>query len=275
MFGYVIANREALSEEQFARYKGAYCGLCRALKLRYGSIGRMALTYDMVFLLLLLGSLYEPEEQSGSERCAAHPMQQHDYWATELTGYAADMSIALAYCKQLDDWKDEKKLVSLTASKLFSSRYQQVKSRYPAQCQILETQMDALSAIEASDIPAPDAGANCFGALMGSLFVWKQDRWSDILYEMGHALGRFIYIMDACLDLEDDRKHGRYNPMAEKNPEAFEPVLTMLIGDCALEFEKLPLVQDLTILRNILYSGVWTRYRMAQENKKKKGNMEQ
>ena len=274
MFGYVVANQEALSEAQFARYKGAYCGLCRALKRQHGSISRMALTYDMVFLLLLLGSLYEPEEQSGSERCVAHPVKVHDYWSTELTQYVADMSIALAYCKQLDDWQDEKKLISLTASKLFAPHYRDVKAHYPMHCRELETQLAALATIEKSGVLAPDEAANCFGKLMGGLFIWKQDRWTDILYEMGCALGRFVYIMDACMDLESDRRHGRYNPMAGRDPAEFEPILTMLIGDCALEFEKLPLVQDLDILRNILYSGVWTRYRMAQKNNEKKGNME-
>lgn len=274
MFGYVIANQESLSESQFARYKGAYCGLCRALKVRYGSIGRMALTYDMVFLLLVLGSLYEPEEQNGSERCIAHPIKVHGYWTTELTDYVADMSIALAYCKQMDDWHDEKKASSWLGSRLFLSYYRAVQNRHPARCEEIEKQLHALTAIEQAGIPAPDDGANCFGQLLGSLFVWKQDRWADILYETGCALGRFIYIMDACMDLESDRKHSRYNPMAGKDTTEFESILTMLIGDCALEFEKLPLVQDLDILRNILYSGVWTQYRMAQKNNEKKGNME-
>ena len=140
MFGYVIANREALSEAQFMRYRGAYCGICHTLKLRYGNVGRMALTYDMVFLLLLLGSLYEPEEQNGIERCIAHPLKVHEYWTTELTDYVADMSIALAYCKQLDDWNDEKKRSSWLGSKLFLSYYRDVQARYPDHCKILEEQ---------------------------------------------------------------------------------------------------------------------------------------
>ena len=32
MFGYVIARKDTLSEEQLARYRGCYCGLCHALK---------------------------------------------------------------------------------------------------------------------------------------------------------------------------------------------------------------------------------------------------
>ena len=35
---------------------------------------------------------------------------------------------------------------------------------------------------------------------------------------------------------------------------------------CTAYFEKLPLVQDKALLDNILYSGVWVRYR--QKNRK-------
>lgn len=34
----------------------------------------------------------------------------------------------------------------------------------------------------------------------------------------------------------------------------------MLIADAAEAFERLPLVQDEALLRNILYQGVWLRY---------------
>ena len=35
--------------------------------------------------------------------------------------------------------------------------------------------------------------------------------------------------------------------------------LTMLIGRCTQAFEVLPLVQDVEILRSVLYSGVWAK----------------
>jgi hypothetical protein len=44
------------------RYQAYYCGLCRTLKERYGDLGRLTLSNDMTFLLILLSSLYEPEE---------------------------------------------------------------------------------------------------------------------------------------------------------------------------------------------------------------------
>ena len=66
MFGYLVAAAEVLDEEQKKRYKACYCGLCRSLKERHGQLSRLTLNYDLTFLVLLLSSLYEPPEQSGS-----------------------------------------------------------------------------------------------------------------------------------------------------------------------------------------------------------------
>ena len=63
MFGYVIANREIMTEEQIERYRAYYCGLCRTLKRRHGAAARFTLNYDMTFLVLLLSSMCEPEEE--------------------------------------------------------------------------------------------------------------------------------------------------------------------------------------------------------------------
>ena len=44
-----------------------------------------------------------------------------------------------------------------------------------------------------------------------------------------------------------------------------ENTLTMMMAECAKEFEKLPIVQDIDILRNIIYSGVWNQYRAMKD----------
>ncbi len=89
---------------------------------------------------------------------------------------------------------------------------------------------------------------------------------------MAFYLGKFIYIMDACDDLEKDLQSGSYNPLrgiaAEKDyEERCRQMLCMMMGECTAEFEKLPLVLDIDILRNILYDGVWKRYRKLYEQK--------
>ena len=61
MFGYVTVDKPELKVKEFYQYKAYYCGLCRTLNEEYGFRGRMTLTYDMTFLVVLLTSLYESE----------------------------------------------------------------------------------------------------------------------------------------------------------------------------------------------------------------------
>lgn len=265
MFGYVAANRDALTNEQKDRYKSCYCGLCRTLKERHGSLSRLTLNYDMTFLVMLLSSLYEPEEASGSGRCIVHPVHKHFYWRNEYTDYASDMNIALFYHKSIDDWNDEHKLLSAAARRLLKDEYDRVKEQYPRQCEVMEQRLFELNWLEETKSANPDLGANYFGQIMGELFVYREDHWEKTLREMGVFLGRFIYVMDAVVDFIPDKKRGRYNPLVafqESGGEASnqKDILTMLIGECAAQFEKLPLIQDIDILRNILYAGIWQRY---------------
>ena len=65
MFGYVSANYTELKKSEQKRYGAVYCGICRRIRQQSGQLGRLALSYDMAFLALLLMSLYEPEETAG------------------------------------------------------------------------------------------------------------------------------------------------------------------------------------------------------------------
>ena len=108
MFGYVVPSWEGLDDAERERYHAAYCGLCRAIGQRCGQRCRVALTYDLVFFALLLGSLYEPEERAGEGRCVPHPVKPHGFVSTACIDYAADVTVALAYYKALDDWNDDR-----------------------------------------------------------------------------------------------------------------------------------------------------------------------
>lgn len=266
MFGYVIANPDSLTPEELARYKSCYCGLCRELRIRHGSLSRLTLTYDMTFLVLLLESMYEPEAVSGEERCLVHPAHRHVWSASAVTEYAADMNVALAYHNCMDDWRDEHSLISRAEAAMLGEAYMDAKRARGEKCAFIEQKLAELSEIEKRGEPDPDAGARCFGALMGELFVYRPEDtvWSPRLRRFGAELGEFVYIMDAVLDLERDAKRGSYNPLsaiaAGKSEEELHSLLTMLIGEAAAAFELLPLVQDAGILRNVLYSGVWLRY---------------
>ena len=274
MFGCMIANQSLLSDAQKARYKGCYCGLCRVLKERHGLFGRVTLTYDMTFLLLVLTSMLEPEEQRGTERCAAHPLRKHFYWQSDLTVYAADMNVALAYHNCRDDFLDDGSAIGFWEAETLQASYEIICSLWPRQCAAIERELAALQALERENRQEPDAAAACFGRLLGELFV-MDDPFTERLRPFGEALGRTIYLMDAVMDLDADRRSGAYNPLiamadAGWSEEAQKALLTAQLGACCDAFERLPLLEDVELMRNILYSGIWQRYEAAMHKKHKR-----
>ena len=103
----------------------------------------------------------------------------------------------------------------------------------------------------------------------------QEDYWASALRAFGYSLGRYIYLLDAVCDMDKDAKKDGYNPvlLMEKQPEEMRGTLEMLLGRAAVAFERLPLVQDEALLRNILYSGLWQGYddclrRRAQKKNK-------
>lgn len=273
MFGYVTIAAGALTQEQRDRYRAAYCGLCHALEHRYGAIGRLTLSYDLTFLYLLLGSLYEPEETLGKARCLPHPIKSHDFVQNELAEYCCDMNIALAYHKCLDDWKDDRSLAGRAQALMLKGAYERVEALYPQKCREIEQCLSELGRLEARGEALPDDAANLSARMLGAIYRCRNDLWTDTLGRIGEGLGRFIYVMDAYDDLESDKRHRRYNPLiplseCEDYEARIKETLTLLIAECTDAFETLPLVKDMDILRNILYAGCWTRYeqkRMMRE----------
>ena len=41
----------------------------------------------------------------------------------------------------------------------------------------------------------------------------------------------------------------------------------MMMAECTEHFEKLPCVENIEILRNILYAGVWNKYQTVRKKK--------
>ena len=261
MFGYVNANWKELTKEQQHRYQAAYCGICRRIREQSGNLSRLTLSYDMAFLGLLLMSLYEPEEVSGENACALHPIRKRPWVDSPYIRYAADMNVALAYYNLLDDWQDDKRYTAKAMAQHLGKRYPTIEERYPRQCAAIARCIQMLSRLERENCPSPDETANCFGELMGELFVYQEDIWSPALRQMGMALGRFIYLLDAAVDYDKDKRKGKYNPYIamgmEKDWQRWEEYLVLAMGKCTKNYEILPLVQDKALLDNILYSGVW------------------
>jgi len=265
MFGYVTANWKELTKEQKDRYGSIYCGICRGIKAQSGNAARISLSYDMAFLAALLMSLYEPEERSGKNGCLIHPISRRPWVDNEFIRYSADMNVALGFYNALDDWQDDKNPAAKLLADTLGKHLPDIEARYPRQCEAIKTCIAKLSELEKANCANPDEPAACFGQLMGELLVYEEDLWAPSLRQMGMALGRFIYLLDAALDYQKDQKKGKYNPYIAmglgEDWQRWEEYLVLTMARCTDFYERLPLVQDKALLDNILYSGVWVNYR--------------
>ena len=279
MFGYVTIDKPELKVKEFYRYKSYYCGLCRTLKEEYGFRGRMTLSYDMAFLVLFLTSLYETPTKELQSHCPLHPVKKIPMLQNEISEYGAKMNILLVYFKCEDDWKDDKSLKGIAGMHLFRKKAKELCREYKRQAQVIQKQLKVLASYEEKQEENLDLAAGAFGKLMAELFVYKEDMWEQELRNFGFYLGKFIYIMDAYDDLEEDLKTGSYNPLkaVKKNSKddndyenTVQQILVMMMAEATAAFEKLPLLWDSEILRNILYSGVWAKYNKKQKEKQEK-----
>lgn len=278
MFGYIYVNEQELKIKEYGTYRSFYCGLCRNLQQRYGRTAQMMLNYDMTFLAILLTGLYEPDTHTEEHRCILHPATKHAMTVNEAVSYAADMCVLLSYQKLRDDWADERKHVRRAAAGILKSDYKRISEKYPRQAGAVEKSIRLLRRAEAQQRQDIDYVAGLTGRFLAEIFVWKEDIWQDELRTMGFYLGKFIYLMDALDDRDRDKKSGSYNLFAEytdlwgtAKEEELKGILTDMMTEASRAFERLPILQNAEIIRNILYSGVWCKYiaiKHAAENAK-------
>lgn len=261
MFGFVTAASSLLSEENQKRYRGWYCGLCHSLGEVCGKSARLLLHYDMAFLAMLLSSVYRLPESTEECACAAHPLKKHLEIRTAASAYSADMNMILGYYKLLDDWHDDKNPAALAAASAFASKCRELEAKYPRQAQAIATCLENLGELEQDGECNPDLPANCFGRLMGELFVMEENvDYEQELRAFGRTLGRFIYVMDAATDLHSDLRHERYNCLIGTPPDEILQTLKVMGGDFMRCYKKLPVSADKEIMDNILTAGVWQKY---------------
>jgi len=265
VFGYVQVRKPELKIKDYDTYRGFYCGLCSVLKKKYGFTGQLTLTYDMTFLIILLSSVYDLPSNSYNGRCIIHPAKKHLHIVNDATDYAAHMNIILSYYHFEDDYNDEASKKAWLGRKVYRKKMKKAADIYSSQEECIVRELNELGRLEKEENSDINMLADCFGRLMTGLFMYKNDIFSDYFTKLAFHLGRFIYIMDAYDDLEEDIKKGSYNPLKElrDSEDYHDHIEKMLLGDmaeAASAFRKLPCVKYEDILGNIIYAGVWNRF---------------
>ena len=216
MFGYIRPDISQLTVENYQIYRGYYCGLCKTIGKMYGQIPRLALQYDLGAMALMIDGVNE----SGTITrgfCMLHPLSRrpvaHRNAALE---YAAGLNVILAYHNLLDDWADEKKILSKAAADALRLCYKKAAKRLPQQNQAIMQMLAQLHTIEQANCNDMEAAAEPFATVMQELFMHAPDiaegqraAWGYL----GRHLGRWTYLIDAFADMEKDFTQKHYNPL--------------------------------------------------------------
>lgn len=265
MFGYIRAYRPEMKFKDYDLYKGVYCSLCKELGKRYGLLLRLTLSYDFTFFTMVRMAVRTGCVSFKKSRCTFNPANKcYDCGrGQEDVAYTADISMILFYFKLLDNIADSvffKKLLCYLILPYAKHVYRKAKARQPQAAEIVEKQMKRQAEIEKRNAGVDEA-ADPSAVMLSELLINNIDcENTDELKHFGYMVGRWVYIIDAADDCEDDIKDGSFNPLKNKfNSDSFvsycEEMLNLSIGEAINSFKKLKIFRFNDILINVLYDG--------------------
>lgn len=254
--------------KEYETYRAVYCSLCKYMGKKYGVISRLTLSYDFTFLALANIALSKkcPEYKSG--RCTFNPLKKCNYCKNNADfDMPAAAAVITVYNKTLDNIEDKrgiKKLPYILLKPVFSSMRKKAARLYPDIDKALRECIKNQAALEAEGERSLDRAADPTARALGYLMSLCSDEKNKkrALERMGYCLGRYIYLLDAACDFEEDKADGSYNVFsytcADKDEvkKKVTPELYNCQNEAAKAFELIDFNRYKTILGNVIYLGL-------------------
>ena len=284
MFGYIRICKPQMKICEYEVYQSVYCTLCRHLGKQLGLPARLLLNYDYTFMTMLMMALSGEPAKFVPGRCVFNPAKKCGRCVThdEAFAYTSALTAIMFYHKLRDNLNDSSGLKKMAWRALMpyaSHVRRKAMKRYPEEDALVDDyirrQFEAERQATGSGDVLIDAlcepTADVIAAFAQRLSPVESDR--KILRYFGYFLGRWIYLMDALDDLNDDLEDGSFNPLvlrfgltpedARTRSDAYEAArcfgndnLNMSIAEAVKYYELLDLGEYKPILDNIVYLGV-------------------
>lgn len=280
MFGYVTPCKLELKVKDYEKFKSYYCGLCKNIKKYYGNIPRLILNYDMTFLAVLLDSLSISKTSYKKGTCFIHPLKKK-VWIDDNPAleYAAFCNLVLVYYKLKDNKEDEKSLIYSMLSDFIGLYMNKNRSDFNYIANEIKKSIEKLNLIEKDkDNLNIDEISHPFSNITGFIFssyvdfiqISTKERVRETLYTFGYNLGKWIYIIDAYDDLENDLNENKFNPILKtynlgsnqikdykgKCKQNINFLLDSCASSCLINLDKLPITKNEDLLQNIIQLGL-------------------
>ncbi len=274
MFGYVFPDKAELKLREFDEYRAVYCSLCFALRA-LGPFAKYLLNYDFVFAAMLDMAIDGETLDCSRIRCNTNPLEKVSAAEpTERMTRCAAALVVTAHHKLRDDVRDEGFFRSLAArfALLFTARaYKKSRELCEELDRTIESAMKDQRELEAREDVSLDELCEPTASSLAFMFgaFCANEQTSARLRSLGYLIGRFVYLADAADDLKADAKHGRFNPLLRKYPDAardekaaenaiseLRSSLYLTAAQCEERYTALEIRSYKPILDNIIFLGL-------------------
>ena len=268
MFGYVIPDKPNLFIKDYYAFKAFYCGLCKATGKRNGLLMRLTTNYDSTILNILVHNLVNKEVEYKDQRCVLHPFTKKTMIVfDDLTLNVSDINVLLLYYKLCDNVFDgDKRTRNKTLRSFMKRSYKKAKKRHPTAEKIISVSYENLRKDEANNCNTIDKVSDHFATMLVALGTYLTKIDTDEAKAVFYALGKWIYLIDALDDLDEDFKRNRYNPwisaygeydnaksFIEKNKDTITAVFNSTINSLIENYDKLDMPVQEGVLSNTFY----------------------
>lgn len=271
MLGYVRAYKPDMKMRDYELYKGVYCSLCRALGRNYSPLAQLFLSYDFALACVLRLAAAENGCTFSKKRCPYNPSKKCMICASkEVFDFCAHAVIITVYYKVIDNLRDKGFISKLAAALVFPAvalMHKKAARLAPDIEKAVSVAMKLQAETEAKPSLSIDEAAHPSAQALATVFALGfEGETKEALSKIGYMTGRFVYILDAADDLEDDKKKGAFNPFsgedissAESRKNFAEKVRGMLNLTQSIALESLDMLEVkrfYDIMDNILLEGL-------------------
>ena len=281
MFGYVRTDEPYLYKKDEVLFNSIYCGLCKSIGKNCGQKARLCLSYDVAFFSAIAHNILGVDVTIEKKRCITHWFKRRPIIKNDtLNEKLADINVLLAYYKVQDDIIDQGKgkIKKLILKKGFIKAFK----RNSKIAQIISSRYEQLRVEEKQNCDSLDRICEPFACMMQEIsdqvFLDKSTNYTQDLF---YNLGKWIYIIDALDDFEQDKNQNNYNVFVNmlgktatfsqviKNQE-LSFVLNGLFNSIQESLKNIKFYFNTDLIDNILLRGIQNKTRQVLEKGVKK-----
>ena len=214
MFGYIVPDKMNMLIKDFTIFKAYYCGLCKSIGKCQGQLYRFATNYDMTLFNILMHGILDKQISFHNEVCILNPLKKKSVVVgDELTEQIAHINLLLMYYNVVDDVMDNGGVKAKAIKAMINRKTRRSQKSYPRIDEIIKSHFEELRALEKQHTTSLDRVSEPFSKIMEEIALEVLgEKADDNIRNLCYNLGKWVYLMDALDDLDDDAKSHNFNP---------------------------------------------------------------